>query len=45
IDQMNQLEKLAAGRGGEERFTNLSKTFNQATRLEINFWEMGLNAE
>ena len=45
IDQINQLEKLAAGRGGEERFTNLSKTFNQATRLEIDFWEMGLSAE
>lgn len=45
IDQMNQLEKLAAGRGGEERFTNLSKTFNQATRLEIDFWEMGLSAQ
>lgn len=40
-----QLDKLMGIRGGKGRFKTLSKIFNQATRLEIDFWQMGLNAE
>lgn len=31
-------------RGGEARFAELSTIFTTATRLEANFWQMGLNA-
>jgi thiaminase len=34
-----------ASRGAEGRFQALSKIFNQATRLEIAFWQMGLDIE
>ena len=36
------LERLAR-RASAERFASLCKTFRQATRLEIGFWDMGLN--
>lgn len=41
--EIEQLDSLMASRGGEGRFTTLSKTFNQATRLETGFWQMGLD--
>jgi thiaminase/transcriptional activator TenA len=40
--EIEQLDTLMTSRGGEGRFTALSKTFNQATSLEIAFWQMGL---
>ena len=40
-----QLDRLAAARGGDARFDDLAKTFSQATRLEIAFWEMGWAAQ
>ena len=41
--EIKQLDKLMTSRGGEGRFQALSKIFNQATRLETAFWQMGLN--
>lgn len=38
------LETLWRQRGGEARFAELSAIFTTATRLEANFWQMGLNA-
>ena len=38
------LETLWQQRGGEARFAELSTIFTTATRLEANFWQMGLNA-
>ncbi|MGS4822857.1 thiaminase II, partial [Raoultella terrigena] len=38
------LESLWQQRGGESRFAELSAIFTTATRLEANFWQMGLNA-
>ncbi|WP_265670627.1 TenA family protein [Klebsiella grimontii] len=38
------LETLWQQRGGEARFVELSAIFTTATRLEANFWQMGLNA-
>ena len=38
------LETLWQQRGGEARFAELSAIFTTATRLEANFWQMGLNA-
>jgi thiaminase len=32
----------ACRRGGAERFDELARTISQATRLEADFWEMGL---
>ena len=43
--EIEQLDNLMVTRGGEGRFKELSKIFNQSTRLEIDFWQMGLNAE
>jgi thiaminase (transcriptional activator TenA) len=40
--EIEQLDDLMTRRGGDGRFTALTKTFNQATRLEIAFWQMGL---
>lgn len=37
------LDKLAEMRLTEARFASLSRTFNQATRLEAAFWQMGLD--
>lgn len=39
-----QVDRLAATRGGEARFDGLAKTFAAATELEVDFWQMGLNA-
>lgn len=38
------LDDLAARRGGDRRWTSLVQTFEQATRLETAFWDMGLDA-
>lgn len=38
------LETLWRQRGSEARFAELSAIFTTATRLEANFWQMGLNA-
>ncbi len=40
---IEQLQKIADMRLTEERFEELSKTFRQATQLEVNFWQMGLD--
>lgn len=42
---IGQLDRLAAAHMGPGRFDGLSKTFRQATSLEIGFWDMGLNLE
>lgn len=39
-----QVDRLAATRGGEARFDGLAKTFAAATELEVDFWQMGLDA-
>lgn len=39
-----QIDKLAETRFTEARFESLSKTFREATLLEVGFWQMGLNA-
>ncbi|MEL0553325.1 MULTISPECIES: TenA family protein [Enterobacteriaceae] len=41
---MGLLETLWQQRGAESRFAELSEIFATATRLEANFWQMGLNA-
>ena len=38
-----QLDRLFEHRAGEGRYAALSKTFAQATQLEVAFWQMGLN--
>jgi thiaminase/transcriptional activator TenA len=38
------IETLARRRGAEARLASLRKTFGEATRLEIAFWEQGLAA-
>jgi thiaminase/transcriptional activator TenA len=38
------LDEQFARRGGEGRFPALTATFTAATRLEANFWQMGLDA-
>jgi len=40
----SHLDDLMARRGGPGRFERLAQTFEEATRLEIGFWQMGLNA-
>ena len=42
---IEQLDRLAETYMGPGRFDSLSKTFRQATSLEIGFWDMGLNLE
>ncbi|MBL4721739.1 MAG: thiaminase II [Alphaproteobacteria bacterium] len=37
------LDRLLTMRGGPGRMPSLSKTFHDATRLEIGFWQMGLD--
>lgn len=37
------LDSLAEDFGGEARFASLCRTFDQATRLEIAFWQAGLD--
>lgn len=39
-----QLNRLMEVRGGAGRFDTLAKIFGEATRLETDFWQMGLNA-
>ncbi|MGI9280101.1 MAG: thiaminase II [Endozoicomonas sp.] len=43
IKQVEAIEKLAASRFSEGRMESLCRTFREATRLEIGFWDMGLN--
>ena len=40
--EIAQLDSLYARRGSEARFSDLTKTFTTASRLEAGFWEMGL---
>ena len=41
-DAVDLLDRLAARRGGADRFRDLASIFVQATRLETAFWDMGL---
>lgn len=43
-DMTAEIDALAAKRFTEARFPDLSKTFATATRLEADFWQMGLKA-
>ena len=43
--EIEQLDSLLVSRGGEGRFDALAKNFNQAIRLEIAFWQMGLDVK
>ncbi len=38
------MDRLYERRAGENRMPDLIRTFGQATRLEIGFWQMGMNA-
>ena len=38
------LDEQFARRGGEGRFSSLTRTFSAAARLEADFWQMGLEA-
>ncbi len=40
--EIELLDRLSRRRGGNERFDDLAQTFSQATRLEADFWQMGL---
>ena len=40
--QIDLLARLGAREATEERFPDLARTFRDATRLEIGFWDMGL---
>lgn len=39
------LDRLWQSRAGGQRLDALSRTFEQATRLEVDFWKMGLDAD
>lgn len=39
-----QIDRLAGKRGGDARFDSLAATFAAATELEVDFWQMGLDA-
>jgi len=41
-DAIEALDRLELRYAGPERFPELADTFRKATRLEIDFWEMGL---
>jgi thiaminase (transcriptional activator TenA) len=41
-DAARYIERLAVRRGAEARFDGLTRTFGEATRLEVNFWQQGL---
>ena len=41
---IDRLDELWLRRGGENRFDELSRIFSMATRLEADFWQMGLDA-
>jgi thiaminase/transcriptional activator TenA len=40
--QVALLDRLSAARCGDARFTELSRSFDAASRLEAGFWDMGL---
>lgn len=40
--QVALLDRLSATRGGEARFSDLTRCFDAASRLEAGFWDMGL---
>ena len=42
--EREQLSRLDAARGGAGRWPALVQSFGQATRLEADFWQMGLDA-
>lgn len=39
------LDRLWQSRAGGARFPSLARSFDQATRLEVDFWQMGLEAD
>jgi thiaminase (transcriptional activator TenA) len=41
---LEAMDRLYERRAGENRMPDLIKTFRQATRLEIGFWQMGMDA-
>ena len=41
---LEALDRLYQRRASENRMPNLIQTFQQATRLEIRFWQMGMDA-
>jgi len=43
-DAIDTLDRLYEARGSEARRESLARTFGEATRLEIDFWQMGLDA-
>ncbi len=43
-DVIDTLDRLYRARGSEPRRESLARTFGEATRLEIDFWQMGLDA-
>jgi len=43
VAEIEQLDRLFELRGGEGRFRTLSRTFAQATQLEVAFWQMALD--
>ena len=43
LQHAKTLDRLWVERAGQKRFDKLRKTFSQAVRLEINFWQMGLD--
>lgn len=43
-DEIETIERLGERRGGDARFDALARTFAVATRLEADFWQMGLDA-
>ena len=43
IQTIQNIERLASSRLTEKRLQSLQKTFREATRLEIGFWDMGIN--
>ncbi|PJE80123.1 Aminopyrimidine aminohydrolase [invertebrate metagenome] len=45
VSHIHTLDKLMKARGGEQRVRSLSRIFQEATRLEIGFWEMGMSCD
>lgn len=43
-DERRYIDRLAGPQLSETRFDDLARTFRDATRLEIKFWQMGLDA-
>jgi len=43
-DQARILDRLWVARAGAARLAALVRIFRQATRLEVAFWEMGMEA-